>query len=150
MNFSSNTSTYGHNLLAYERDARGCNYVSGYKFAPGYKLCTWTRLKIIAILLTMCSDFYGKTNQYTYRYHINIIFRYSSAFENEVMTNRSLNYLTVLFLDKLLSVLRGTSFCNGHFNARRKSLIDWIGWVPWFILGLLACKADEQPIELLR
>ena len=34
LNFKSNLGRYGHDLLAYERDARGC------KFAPGCKLCT--------------------------------------------------------------------------------------------------------------
>ena len=40
LNFKSNLGTYGHNLLAYERNARGC------KFAPGWEqICT--RVQIV-------------------------------------------------------------------------------------------------------
>ena len=41
LNFKSNLGTYEHDLLAYERDARGrkfapgCSFVPGCKFAPG-------------------------------------------------------------------------------------------------------------------
>ena len=52
LNFKSNLGAYGHNLLAYERDARGCKFAPGCKFAlgskfaPGCKLCVLPRLKL--------------------------------------------------------------------------------------------------------
>ena len=37
-NFKLNLGTYGHNLLAYEHDARGCKFAPVCKFAPGANL----------------------------------------------------------------------------------------------------------------
>ena len=38
LNFKSNICIYGHNLLAYERNARGYKFAPGCKFAPGANL----------------------------------------------------------------------------------------------------------------
>ena len=35
LNFKSNLGTYGHGLLAYERDARGCKFAPGVNLHPG-------------------------------------------------------------------------------------------------------------------
>ena len=35
LNFKSNIGTYGHNLLAYERDAGGANLTPGANLHPG-------------------------------------------------------------------------------------------------------------------
>ena len=37
LNFKSKLGTYEHDLLAYERDARGCKFAPGCKFATGCK-----------------------------------------------------------------------------------------------------------------
>ena len=37
-NFKLNLGTYGHNLLAYERDARGCKFAPGVNLHPGANL----------------------------------------------------------------------------------------------------------------
>ena len=38
LNFKSNQGTYGHDLLAYERDARGANLHPGVNLLPGANL----------------------------------------------------------------------------------------------------------------
>ena len=35
LNFVSNICAYGHNLLAYERNARGCKFAPGVNLHPG-------------------------------------------------------------------------------------------------------------------
>ena len=46
LNFKSNVGAYGHNLLAYELDVRGCKFVPGCKIAPGTKLAPGCNLCI--------------------------------------------------------------------------------------------------------
>ena len=37
LNFKSNLGAYEHNLLAYERDIRGCKFAPGVNLLPGAK-----------------------------------------------------------------------------------------------------------------
>ena len=70
LNFKSNLGTYGHDLLAYERDARGANLHRGVNLLPGANcahehednfipLLKQTTNSIMEILRNIGSHFYS-------------------------------------------------------------------------------------------